>query len=127
MDLKLVFFAVVAISVMVVGLIEWLKAGLPNIPNWLPWALSPVGCIGFAALAAPLIQLNGWWFAVLGFLSLAVTEVGYQTIVQGLKNAVSAISSAAAAKVAAPVQKSAQANTTSGPPVSGTPGQGGII
>jgi hypothetical protein len=102
MNLTLVVFAVFAIAVMVIGIIEWLKAGWPKMPGWLPWVLSPVGCIGFALVAGPLVSLNGWWFAVLGFLALAITEICYQTIVMGLKNLVAAAAQAAQDKVSPP-------------------------
>lgn len=95
MNLRMAALAVFAISIMVVGIIEWVKAGWRKIfgtdcPSWLPWVLSPVGCVAFAAIAGPLAGFSGWWFAVLGFLALAVTEIGYQTIVQGLQNVVQA-------------------------------------
>lgn len=104
-NLSLVVFAVFAITVMVIGLLEWLKAVWPKVPSELLVILSPLGCIGFALIGAPLVGLNGWWFAVLGFLSLAVTELCYQTIVTGLKSIVAQAVQTAQDRAAAATNK----------------------
>jgi hypothetical protein len=104
-DTGLAVLFVFAITVMMIGLIEWIKAGWRtlfkvDVPGWLPWVLSPIGCLIFAAIAGPLAGFTGWWFAVLGFLALAITEVGYQTIVSGLQAVVQSVVNRAEQSVA---------------------------
>jgi hypothetical protein len=68
---------VAEIAVAVVGLIQWVKGLLPKAPTWV-WAVaSAVGCLG---IAAAVIYLPPW--VLLGLVALAVSQLGYETIVK---------------------------------------------
>jgi hypothetical protein len=73
MDWKII----VSVAVAVVGLLQWIKGLLPKAPTWV-WAVaSAIGCIGAAAAT---FYLPGW--VLLGMVALAVTQLGYETIVK---------------------------------------------
>lgn len=98
--------AILAIAVMVVGLIEWAK-GWPHwydatknpkgpvFPGWIPSVASPVLCLLFGQLVAPLVlgslALLWLWGIVLGLLGLAVTELCYQILVQSIPQVIQAV------------------------------------
>jgi hypothetical protein len=106
MDLKLIALAIVAAALMVVGLIEWVKGwplwldaaknpkGTP-FPAWLPSVASPVLCLFAGQLLAPLVLVGialAWlWGIAIGLLALAVTELGYQIIVQSIPQVLTGI------------------------------------
>lgn len=72
---------VAEIAVAVVGLIEWVKGLIPKAPTWV-WAVaSGFGCLGIAAAA---IYLPAW--VLLGLVALAVSQLGYEAIVQFIKS-----------------------------------------
>lgn len=72
---------ILEISVAIVGILQWLKGLLPKAPTWV-WALaSAVGCLG---LAAAVIYLPPW--VLLGVVALAVSQLGYEAILQFIKS-----------------------------------------
>lgn len=68
---------ILAIAVAVVGIIQWFKGLFSKLPTWV-WAVaSAVGCLGVAAVT---IYLPPW--VLLGLVALAVSQLGYETIVK---------------------------------------------
>lgn len=106
MNLLMVVLAIFAIAVGVIGFLEWLKARWKTMPAWLPWALSFIGNFALALVTSPLFGFSGWWWVTFGFLSLAVTELCYQTIVSGFQAIVQAAISDAQAKISPPEKAS---------------------
>ena len=126
-NLSLIAVAIFAIAVMTVGLIEWVKGWWKRIPQWFPSVASPVLCLVLGQVTAPLVLLLGtltWvWGIVLSLMGLAVTELCYQMIVQSVPQ----ILQGAIQKVVPTAQPTNLPTGTAGPPVVGTPGQGGVI
>lgn len=63
-------------GVTVVGLIQWMKGMAPKVPAWAWSAAAPVLAIAWAFAPAWARQAAG---------VLAISQVGYETIIQGLK------------------------------------------
>ena len=123
MNLSLVALAIVSIAVMTVGLIEWVKGWWKKIPQWFPSVASPVFCLILGQVVAPLVLLGTLtyvWGIVLSLMGLAVTELCYQLIVQSVPQVLQGVIQKVAPTTVASVPQA-------GPPVVGTPGQGGII
>jgi hypothetical protein len=99
MDIKLFALVVLAIGLMNVGFIEWLKGAWKKVlkadaPEWLPSVLPFVLSLIFGYLMAPLIGLKDAWWVAVGFLGLAITELCYQIFIQSIPQALAnAISS----------------------------------
>jgi hypothetical protein len=75
-----------AIAVGVVGLIQFVKGLAKGVATWI-WALaSIIACIAFAfligATEAPAISIGE--MVVLALVSLAISQLGYEVIVQGV-------------------------------------------
>ena len=72
---------ILEIAVAVVGLIQWFKGLFSKLPTWV-WAVaSAVGCMGVSAV---VIYLPPW--VLMGLVALAVSQLGYETIVQFIKS-----------------------------------------
>jgi len=72
---------IISIAVAVVGIIQWFKGMFAKLPTWV-WAVaSAVGCLG---IAAAVMYLPSW--VLLGLVALAVSQLGYETIVQFIKS-----------------------------------------
>jgi hypothetical protein len=100
-NISLVVLAIVAIAVMVVGLIEWVKGWWKRIPAWFPSVASPVYCLVLGQVVAPLVlvgTLTWVWGIVLSLMGLAVTELCYQVIVQSIPQLLSNLVAQAAPK-----------------------------
>jgi hypothetical protein len=70
----------------VVGFIEWAK-GYFKMPGWTVRTLMPIVCLGVA-----MVQNGGWrQIAINGILMLAVCQIGYELIVQSVKNIISKV------------------------------------
>jgi hypothetical protein len=92
MNLSLIALAIFAIGLMTVAVIEWVK-GWPlwkkkTFPEWFPSVASPILNLAFGQLVAPLVLIGvarGWaWGLALGLLGLAVSEFGYQILIQSV-------------------------------------------
>ncbi len=77
---------IIPIAVAVVGLLQWLKGLLPKAPTWVWAAASAVGCLG---IAAAVVYLPSW--VLLGLVALAVSQLGYEIIVQFIQKKIDAI------------------------------------
>lgn len=84
MNLQLVVLAIFAIAIASVYIIQWAKSPFPKADSFIWWILSPVLNMGLAfvtVLGIPLgVPLLG--FLILGALSWAVSQAGYEIFVQ---------------------------------------------
>lgn len=88
------FLAVLVVAVGSAGIIQYAKGFLPKVPSFV-WGIAlPVLC------AAGSIALEPWPMAVAVFLlGLALAQIGYETLIQGV---ISAIDSATGANIQPP-------------------------
>lgn len=77
---------IVLIGIGVVGVLQWIKARAPNTPSWIWWVVAPVLALGLslsAHLASPWI--------VVGIAGLALAQLGYEAIVEGVPTLIKSI------------------------------------
>ena len=84
MSITIDWIAVIAASVMAVGIIEYAKGIASKAPSWVWLACSPIAAIVAA------VSLGGSWnqIAINAGLVLAVSQLCYQSIVQLVKSKV---------------------------------------
>jgi hypothetical protein len=63
-----------------IGVIEYIKGFFPTAPGWVWRITMPVSCLVFGAIAA----LAPAW-VMTGILALALSQVGYQLIIETIK------------------------------------------
>lgn len=84
MSITIDWIAIIAASVMAVGIIEYLKGLFIKAPSWVWLALSPVSAIvASVSLGGAINQI-----AINAGLVLAVSQLCYQSIVQLVKSKV---------------------------------------
>ena len=62
-----------------VGIVQWLKGALKNVPTWV-WAIA--AAVLCAGLAAATYYISAW--ILYGAVALSFTQLGYEIIVQGI-------------------------------------------
>jgi hypothetical protein len=91
-----------AVAIIVVGIIQYLKGLFPKETKSWVWAtVNAAGCLG-VALAEWLSKTTDLGSAIiLGGLAIAISQLAYEVIVQGVPNLVSAVLQSVAGSVPA--------------------------
>lgn len=84
MSIQLVALAILSIAIASVYIIQWAKAPFPKAPTLLWWILSPVVNLGLALVAVVGLPLGvpTLGFLIVGALTWALSQAGYETFVQ---------------------------------------------
>jgi hypothetical protein len=98
-----------AIAIIVVGVIQYLKGIAKNWPSWVWATINAAGCLGVALAECLSGSCNLGSAIILGGLAIAISQLAYEVIVQGVPQLVQAVLSSVGGGIpssphAAPVQ-----------------------
>jgi hypothetical protein len=102
MDLKLFVLLVFGITVVVVGILQWLKGLWKTVPSWLPAALLPILTLALGWVVAPVVTAVLGLRLLMGGLSWALGQLCYEIIVQSIPALVQGAIDKAEGKTPAP-------------------------